>query len=187
MILSNVEILKAIKSGGVVIDPFPTGMKPKKPPFNTSSVDLKLGSIITIPKAASFALRQKHIGDFLKNNSKELILTRNQPFILKPKQFVLAKTKEWVGFPIWQNRVCYSARVEGKSSIARCGVLVHFTAPTIHAGWEGNITLEMINLGSNDVLLEPDMYICQLIIEEVKGTPIVTPSKFRGQTTPAGT
>jgi dCTP deaminase len=186
MILSNVEIIAAIKYGGIFITPFPDGMLPKKPPFNTSSVDLRLGDKITIPNHAPVALRPEDIGKYLETNSKELTISRNQAFLLRPKQFVLAKNQEWVGFPIWQNRVCYSARVEGKSSIARCGVLVHFTAPTIHAGWEGNITVEIINLGSNDVLLDPDMYICQLIIEEVKGTPIITPSKFRGQTTPAG-
>lgn len=65
-------------------------------------------------------------------------------------------------------------------------MLVHFTAPTIHAGFEGTITLEIINLGPYDILLEADTYICQLIIEEVKGTPILTPSQFRGQNTPIG-
>ncbi|HWY76967.1 MAG TPA: hypothetical protein VN281_15195, partial [Verrucomicrobiae bacterium] len=81
---------------------------------------------------------------------------------------------------------CLSARVEGKSSLARCGVIVHFTAPTIHAGFEGTITLEMINLGPLNFLLYPDIYICQLIIEEVKGIPTETPNQFKGQNHPAG-
>jgi len=94
--------------------------------------------------------------------------------------------REEVGFPIKSKQPCYCARVEGKSSIARCGILVHFTAPTIHAGFEGRITLEMINLGKSDFLLYPGMPICQLISEEVKGTPKDAPNQFKNQKTPSG-
>ena len=65
--------------------------------------------------------------------------------------------------------------------MTRCGILIHFTAPTIHAGFEGTITLEIINLGPIEFLLYPDMRICQLIIEEVKGIPTDAPNQFRGQ------
>lgn len=187
MILSNVEIVKAIQAGDISIEPL-AGMNLTKAPFNTSSVDLRLDWELLIPEAAPVALRPGlgGISRYLNANSRHLIITPEQPFTLKPNTFLLGKTKEKVAFPIREGQMCYSARVEGKSSLARCGVLVHFTAPTIHAGFEGTITLEIINLGINDVLLELDMYICQLIIEEVKGTPIVTPSQFRGQSTPAG-
>ncbi len=79
-----------------------------------------------------------------------------------------------------------AARVEGRSSFARCGLLVHFTAPTIHAGFNGRITLELINLGSIPILLYPEAYICQLIIEQVVGTPLKNDSQFQGQTKPSG-
>ena len=49
-----------------------------------------------------------------------------------------------------------AARVEGKSSLARFGLLVHFTAPTIHAGFEGQIALEIMNLGPISIILTPD-------------------------------
>jgi dCTP deaminase len=76
-----------------------------------------------------------------------------------------ANTLERVNFRVRQDQQCYSARVEGKSSLARCGILIHFTAPTIHAGFEGRITLEMINMGVHNLLLYPGMFVCQLIIE----------------------
>jgi dCTP deaminase len=101
-------------------------------------------------------------------------------------KFVLGQTIEEVNFPISPAGQFFAARLEGKSSLARCGILVHFTAQTIHAGFRGKITLEIINLGPFDFLLTPDMFICQLIIEEVKGSPVNAPNQFIGQSTPAG-
>jgi dCTP deaminase len=80
-----------------------------------------------------------------------------------------------------------AARIEGKSSRARLGLLVHFTAPTVHPGFSGTLTLEMINLGPVDIQLFPGMPIAQLIVEEVKGRPdFNNPSQFQGQSTAAG-
>jgi dCTP deaminase len=64
-----------------------------------------------------------------------------------------------------------AARVEGKSSLARLGVTIHATAPIIHCGFEGAIQLEMCNLGPNEIVLDPGMYICQLVFEYTVGTP----------------
>ena len=79
-----------------------------------------------------------------------------------------------------------AARIEGKSSRARCGLLVHFTAPTVHPGFFGTLTLEMINLGPSPIALVPGMPIAQLIVEEVKGIPVENPSQFQGQSAPEG-
>jgi len=79
-----------------------------------------------------------------------------------------------------------TARIEGKSSRARFGILIHFTAPTVHRGFRGTLTLEMINLGPASFMLKPGMAIAQLIVEEVKGCPIEKPSQFQGQQNPAG-
>ncbi len=189
MILSNTEILKCLDRGDFEISP-PPGTDTTKPPFNTSAIDLRLGTEIRVPKTpiqpVQLDLRLAGISNFLHDNTEKIIITKNQPYSLEPNKFILGQTFERVNFPIHGGDICYSARVEGKSSLARCGVLIHFTAPTIHAGFTGIITLEIINLGIHNFLLTPDMYICQLIIEEVKGSPIQSPNQFSGQTNPTG-
>lgn len=64
--------------------------------------------------------------------------------------------------------------------------MVHFTAPTIHAGFKGTITLEIINLGPLSLVLTPELRICQLIVETVEGEPLPARSQFHGQETPSG-
>jgi len=189
MILSNVEILRGLRERLFTIDNL-AGDDPAQAPFNTSAVDLRLGEEIVIPEADSpvqLDLTKPGIAKFWQKHSSKRIISKDQPFSLTQGQFILARTIERVDFPLHENRdIIYSARVEGKSSLARCGILVHFTAPTIHAGFNGTITLEIINLGPCTFLLTPGMYICQIIIEEVKGRPVQAPNQFKGQNSPAG-
>jgi dCTP deaminase len=188
MILSNVEIIRCLDSGAFSIDPL-AGRDPTQSPFNTSAVDLRLGDEILVPDESApvqLDLRKPGIAQFWAKHSVLHKITEAQPFSLPPNKLVLAKTLERVDFPIYPDATCFSARVEGRSSLARCGILVHFTAPTIHAGFAGTITLEIINLGTHTFLLIPNMYVCQLIIEEVKGYPVGAPNQFMGQSSPAG-
>ena len=188
MILSNIAILDAIERGALKIEHL-AGKDPSASPFNTTAVDLRLGTEILVPKSdqpLALDLRKKGISSFLHQHSATLRISEDQPFKLRKGTFVLGNTMEKVGFPLFTDEQCYSGRVEGKSSLARCGILVHFTAPTIHAGFTGTITLEMINLSENDFLLYPGMFVCQLIVEEVKGYPTGAPNQFIGQTKPAG-
>ena len=85
-----------------------------------------------------------------------------------PHIFILGRTKEVVKLPP-TSRV--AARVEGKSSLARLGLIVHFTAPTIHSGFNNSIRLEIMNHGPLPVRLRAGMRICQLIFELTFGTP----------------
>ncbi|MBE3134952.1 MAG: hypothetical protein IMZ55_15910, partial [Acidobacteria bacterium] len=80
----------------------------------------------------------------------------------------------------------YTQNLRKASSYSRCGLLVHFTAPTIHAGFRGTITLELINLGPIPIMLHPDTPICQLIVEQVHGIPVRHDSQFQGQADVAG-
>jgi dCTP deaminase len=188
MILSNIEILRCIKAGHFNISPL-AGNDPTKAPFNTSAVDLRLGPQISTLKnrPVAFDLRKPGLASFLAENSENDTLTENRPYKLSHGRFILGQTIERVAFPISSEKgICYSARVEGKSSLARCGIIVHFTAPTIHAGFEGPITLEIINLGTLDFMLYPEMYFCQLIIEQVHGIPVDSPNQFKGQNHPTG-
>ena len=187
MILSNIAILEAISKGALTIEPL-AGTNASDAPFNTSAVDLRLGTEILVPTSNPVAMdmTKPGISSFLHQNSKAYTISHVQPYPLKRGTFVLGNTMEKIGFPILPDRQCYSARVEGKSSLARCGVLVHFTAPTIHAGFTGTITLEMINFNENDFLLYPGMFICQLIIEEVRGSLVETPNQFSDQNSTFG-
>lgn len=106
--------------------------------------------------------------------------------MLYTNKFVLGWTFEYIELSIKKGKPYLSARIEGKSSRARCGVLVHFTAPTVYAGWKGHLTLEMINLGPATFLLIPEMPIAQLILEPVYGEIMENPSQFQNQSTPEG-
>jgi dCTP deaminase len=188
MILSNAEIVRCLDAGLFSIDPL-AGLDPTQPPFNTSAVDLRLAREIRIPEESpniKLDLRTSGIARFLARYTQLQEITDTQPYVLEPRKMILAQTMETVHFPLSSAGICYSARVEGKSSLARCGMLVHFTAPTIHAGFYGPITLEMINLGAYGLLLYPGMFVCQLIIEEVQGSPADAPSQFRGQSGSTG-
>ena len=188
MVLSNVEIIRCLDEGLFSIEPL-AGKDPTQSPFNTSAVDLRLGNEILVPAAdapVQLDLRKQGIAQFWAKNSRAHIITEDQPYSLKPNKLVLAKTFEKVDFPLNSEGGCFSARVEGRSSLARCGILVHFTAPTVHAGFAGTITLEIINLGAHDFLLTPKMFVCQLIVEEIKGNPVSAPNQFKGQSSPAG-
>ena len=85
-------------------------------------------------------------------------------FQLESKEFVLCKTLEYIKLP-----EKYFARVEGKSKLARLGLTIHNTAPTIQADWGGRITLEIFNHSPIPVRLKPGLTIAQLIFEEIAG------------------
>jgi dCTP deaminase len=186
MILSNVEIHKAIDEGRLIITPDPQPRNCEEPgcPYDTTTVDLHLSKSLSIPEPGPYAfdLRKGGIAMFLTRNSKHEEIP-NAGYLLKPHQFVLGRTQERIDLPIAGG---LAARIEGKSSFARCGLLVHFTAPTVHAGFGGTLTLEMINLGTVDIALFEGMPIAQLILETVLGDPQAHPSQFQGQGTPAG-
>jgi dCTP deaminase len=193
MILSNVSIHKALDKGWLIIRPEPLPRRKEADtecPYQTSSVDLKLGNEIAFFKSEALAfnidLRLGGFAEMFGPHSESLTITEAQPYRLLPNKFVIGKTKEYVELPITPRGPCLAARIEGKSSYARCGMLVHFTAPTIHAGFGGTITLEIINLGPIPIMLSPDAPICQLIIEEVSGIPFRNDSQFQGQTRAAG-
>lgn len=194
MILSNVEIHLALDEKRLVIQPEPLPRTPSNDkgsncPYQTSSVDLRLGDEISYFKddlALNINLTRGGFAKLFGPNSEQRKITTEQPYLLKPNHLVLGKTLERVELPIVTEGICLAARIEGKSSYARCGLLVHFTAPTIHSGFAGTITLELINLGPCDIALIPGAPICQLIVEEVRGTPFRNNSQFHDQAQAGG-
>lgn len=185
MILSNEAIKKAINEGIIEIDPLPPLDETM---LDTTALNLRLGNVLSVPKKSlslSFDLKKGKIIDTLRivYEQKEI---PSDGYPLEPYQFVLANTMEHITLNIKQGKPCYAARVEGKSSLARCGLMIHFTAPTIHAGFSGTITLELMNLGQYSIILRPGMQICQLIFEAVEGEIILRESQFHLQRTPEG-
>jgi dCTP deaminase len=193
MILSNVEIQRAIDVGRLVLDPEPL---PRRPgfdgadcPYQTSAVDLQLGDEISYLRDGlplDINLGRGKFANLFGPNSIRQKLTVEQPFVLRPGRLVLGRTHQLVELPISNDGNCLAARVEGKSSYARCGLLVHFTAPTIHAGFKGSITLELYNMGTFGISLYPGTPICQLIVETVQGMPFRNDSQFQGQQAAGG-
>lgn len=192
MILSNTALFAALDEGRVIISPQPAPRSPQpdaESPFATTAVDLRLGDEISWFKADGGLTIDLAGGGFKQlfaRNSDTTTITAHQPYKLNPHTFILANTLEEIELPLVPGLPVLAARVEGHSSFARCGLLVHFTAPTIHAGFKGKITLEIINLGPYPINLSPGLPICQLIVEEVSGQPIRNDSQFQQQTRPGG-
>jgi dCTP deaminase len=121
--------------------------------------------------------------DILRGITKRTTL-RSDGYVSKPQEFILGWTAEYIDLK-YDARI--AARVEGKSSLARLGIVVHMTAPTIHAGFQGQIRLEIANNGILPVRLRPGMRICQLIFETTLGAPEKAyQAHFAGQTSGAG-
>ena len=135
MILSNVRIQEALDKHWVTIDPEPTprrlGDGGGKCPYQTSAVDLRLGNEIAYLKGDLPAHVDLRKGDFNKlfgPHSEKFQLVEQQPYVPEPNRLVLGKTLERVELPLpVDGGPSLAARVEGKSSYARCGLLVHFT------------------------------------------------------------
>ena len=154
MILSDRDIKKLIKNGKLIFKP-----KLTKDQIGPASIDLKLGPIFK-----SFNVAKHHLLDIKRGlPNHEFIITthlkKDKPYILHPNSFVLAATLEYVRVP--DDIVL---RVEGKSTLARMGILVH-TAGFVDPGFEGTLTLEISNQSELPVALYPGMYICQIAVE----------------------
>jgi len=176
MILTDREIQLALDNKQIIISP-----EPSDSAFSSTSVDLTLDDPgDTWKKMDGQPIRPGRQGykyEDLKHRKNRVSLNG---FAFEPGMFLLAWTRETVELP-YRSRI--AARVEGKSSLARLGICVHLTAPTIHAGFKGQIQLEMCNFGQQEIILDVGMRICQLIFETTLGTPTKGyAGRFIGQT-----
>jgi dCTP deaminase len=191
-ILSDGEIREALRKppnrGGIHIDPTPSSEQ-----FTTSAIDLRLGhefrELMTKEDLAPEEpagverpitidpSRMTNFFEVLEKYSKPATMETDGSFILEPNKFVLATTLEYIRLP---SKI--AARVEGRSTLARFGLSVHLTAPTIHAGFAGLIVLEMFNVGPFRFRLVPETPICQLIFERLGRRPkVAMRSRSSGQ------
>lgn len=171
MILTDREIQVFLANRQINIKPKPDPVR-----YSSTSVDLTLAKQFRVWDFNQINKTRGEViepgpkfkyAEFRDKYTKKKILT-NKGYVLAPKDFVLAWTYETIDLPK-HSRI--AARVEGKSSLSRLGLAVHVTAPTIHAGFEGSLQLELCNHGLFSIRLTPGMPICQLIFEMTLGTP----------------
>lgn len=150
MLLSDIDIQRALDDGSLTVSP--TSSEFVQP----ASVDVRLGDEFLI-----FASHEHtHIDP---REPQELTwpvtVADGQPFILHPGEFVLGCTQETIGV-----NAALAARLEGKSSLGRLGLLVHSTAGWIDPGFRGQVTLELSNVSPLPIKLWPGMRIGQLCV-----------------------
>jgi dCTP deaminase len=177
MILSDRDIRAELEAGRIVIDPYlPDAVQP-------SSVDLHLGNRFRV-----FRNNRTAVIDPREEQPEltELVeIAGDEPFILHPGEFVLGATFERVALP--DDLV---ARLEGKSSLGRLGLLIHSTAGYVDPGWEGTLTLELSNVANLPIKLYDGMKIGQISFQRLSSAVEVgygdarIGSKYRGQTDP---
>lgn len=149
MLLSDRDIIGHLAAGRIVLDPYDPSM------VQPSSIDVRLDRY--------FRLFDNHKYPFIDPAQSQPELTRlvevdaDEPFILHPGEFVLASTLERVALAD-----DLAARVEGKSSLGRLGLLTHATAGFVDPGFDGHVTLELSNVATLPIKLWPGMKIGQL-------------------------
>ena len=149
MLLSDRAIKSQIDAGRVVLEPYEPSM------IQPSSIDVRLDRM--------FRLFDNHKYPYIDPAEEQAELTRlvevepDEPFILHPGEFVLGSTYELITLPD-----DVAARVEGKSSLGRLGLLTHATAGFVDPGFSGHVTLELSNVATLPIKLWPGMKIGQL-------------------------
>lgn len=177
MILSDRSIRAELDGGRIAVDPLgPNAIQP-------SSVDVRLDHRFRVFRNHTMAVID--VKQDLSDLTEMVEVTGDDAFILHPGEFVLGSTLERIALP--DDLV---ARIEGKSSLGRLGLLIHSTAGFIDAGWDGQITLELSNVASLPITLYPGMKIGQISFQQMT-TPADNPygtgqlgSKYQGQDGP---
>ena len=182
MILGDADIWREIEGGGLKFDPVIGEGQ-----VASSSIDLRLANEFTVPdkpgEGVSITIDPGKTSPEVVHEryGEKVVVESGNTFPLEPGAFVLGYTLERVELSSE-----LAARIEGRSSLARLGVSIHQTAPTVHAGFEGQLRLEISNIGPYTVLLEPGSVFCQLIVERLSSASQSTAqSRWQGQTASA--
>lgn len=148
-VLSDGTIARLVAQGRIRIDPWDEQL------VQPASVDLRLGDSFRVfhnHRASAIDLRRPP-----DNLTEEVLVAEGDSFVIHPGEFCLGRTMEWVELP--DDIV---ARIEGKSSLGRLGLIVHATAGFCDPGWKGTLTLELNNLTRVPIKLYPGLEIAQL-------------------------
>src|SRR6266498_1133757 len=179
MVLSDVDIKRYMELGKIKITP---ALPPEQ--FGSCSVDFRLGNEFNVfehSRHAFIDLKGKIGLDVIMRPVK---IAPDEPFILQPREFVLAITEETLELD-----TDVLGRLEGRSSLGRIGIIVHGTAGLFDPGWIGKATLELSNLSRMAVALYPGMRICSFTFEQLSSPVSVSyrdkpNNKYAGQTSP---
>ncbi|MBB4663210.1 dCTP deaminase [Conexibacter arvalis] len=148
-VLSDGTITRLVEEGRIKIDPWDPAL------VQPASVDLRLGDTFRVfhnHRVTSIDLRRPP-----ENLTEEVRIAEGDSFVIHPGEFALGRTLEWVELP-----PDIVARIEGKSSLGRLGLIVHATAGFCDPGWNGTLTLELNNLTRVPIKLYPGVLIAQL-------------------------
>ena len=177
MILSDRSIREALASGRIEIDPLNDDF------IQPSSVDLTIDRYFLVFRNHTMPLID--VKKDLSELTERVDIPEDGAFILHPGEFVLGATAERIRLP-----TDLVARLEGKSSLGRLGLLIHSTAGFVDAGWDGYLTLELSNIATLPITLYPGMKIGQICFLEMT-TEAEVPygsakvgSKYQGQRGP---
>lgn len=180
MILSDVDIRRYISEGKIKITPEPDlGTQ-----LGSCSIDFRLGNTFRVFEHSKYPfidLKEKIDADDLM---RKVDVSDSEAFTMQPGEFVLAATHEKL-----ELADDVMARLEGRSSLGRLGIIVHSTAGLFDPGWVGNATLELGNLGRMPVKLYPGMRICAFTFEQLSSPSsmpyrIKPANKYAGQDGP---
>lgn len=170
-VVSDHDLWALIGSNRLRIDP-----PPKPQAVSPSAIDLTLGNSFTRFRHPGVAIRTeidsrnlRAVMDAIAELGKPEQIGDGEPFRLAPDGFALAWTNERIGLP---NFLC--ARVEGRSTLARLGLSIHQTAPTVHATFTNRLQLELRNAGPYTLALYPGTPVCQLIVETLSSPSVST-------------
>ena len=177
MVLSDKTIRAEIDSGRIVIDPYDESL------VQPSSVDVRVDNRFRVFQNTRYPyidVRQP-----MPDLTELVEVADGEPFILHPGEFVLGQTLERVTLP--DDLV---ARLEGKSSLGRLGLLIHSTAGFVDSGFSGNLTLELSNVANLPITIYQGMPIGQMSFMRMDA-PVDRPygsaetgSKYQGQAEP---
>ncbi|MFB6307735.1 MAG: dCTP deaminase [Haloarculaceae archaeon] len=180
MILSDADIRRRLEEGDLEIEPLDDPDIQIQP----ASVDLRLGREFLEFQHANIPCIHPNSEQETEEYTEETVVDEDGEYILHPGDFVLGTTQERVAIP--DDLI---AHVEGRSSLGRLAIVVHATAGLADPGYQGQITLELSNLGTAPVALTPGMRISQLTFTELS-SPAERPygeergSKYQGQSGP---
>jgi dCTP deaminase len=177
VVLSDRTIARLIDEGRIGIDPYDDAL------LQPSSVDVRVDRFFRVFHNARYPFID--VKQPQEELTEEVEIAGDQPFILHPGEFVLGSTLERVTLP--DDLV---ARLEGKSSLGRLGLLIHSTAGFIDPGWDGHVTLELSNVANLPITIYYEMKIGQLSFMQLSeptsrpyGTSVLG-SKYQGQRGP---